>query len=1195
MNDELNSSRPTESATHDPLSGNDENALARSLRDLAASSLHSNFPGADACPEPDEWFRLAGKTIPTAEADTLLHHAAVCAECATQLRLAVQALSVDSSPQELDTIEGLPTASTRWQGRLAGQLARTPARVAHRSARRYFLWGGAGLAAALLFTTGLVIMWQRQNAPERLLAQAYTDSRTFSLRIPGAGYAPIAPSAHLRGDATGREPVSLLSARTQIERHLERTPQDRHWLQLEGRADLIEEKYDAAIDILDRLVASGPVTSSLLVDDASAYFQRGIATDSQNDRATALDNLRRADEISPDDPVVLFNEAIVMEDRGQVMNAVETWNRYLRFERNPEWLAAGRRRLQSLQAKLNQLKSHRSRVMQHLATPSAMRALAAAPAALDQLDEELSTTLLPRLLNAAFPLPVDRSRGSPCPENCQAARILLDSLAVSLLRNHHDPWLASFLPSASSPPQPEFIQAAHALAQAIDADAVGDYRAALQSALKARLLFHRHGVQAGEDRAEFERIYALQRLSQMEGCDQAARALLLRDPQFAWIRANSLTEQGICDSGPGAATNENPNVLRAASIAQDHHFALLEMRARNLIGGAAVEAGDAEDAWRIDLATLRRFYAGDFPPFRAYTILAGLAEVEKSTPRAHLELLLQREVVGLLQLTRSRDLLPSQRFDLAIAAIRAGYIPEAQQELRMVQDELARDGSKSNQAFLADSEIAMANLYLTRGNLAQAATTLDSAHNHMAGVDDEFEQRAYAAARGQLTLALGHPDKVEPMLRQTILNEERRARSVGADNIMMARQNRSLYAVLAGVWLAQGRPAQDVLALWERYRLRILGRPVPVCQDESLVCQRPQLESALQDIGSSQVLGQIVLLDRTLLYRATAHSVVWRTVSSGQEELLAAAQRLELAASSPTTSQDSVSAAARRVGALLLDGLSPPSSVTPSLLLESDPLLGNLPWAAVETAGGSIGLQFNLEEAPSLLLGRENGRARSGIATPSGTRSLIVGASFASNHAMLLPEVLTEARSVARLIPHSTLLLGGQATRAQLLTRLQSTPILHFAGHTTREDGATRLLLAPVRPGLAGEPYVDSNLLRKYPPLRARLVVFSACASGRQQEGWNHGMGDIVDTLASLGVPQVVATRWQIDSYSAVPMMDAFYEGLARGLTVPQALTAARQSLIRDPRYRHPYYWAAYYASGWGQPSLRTVFHAGGQ
>jgi CHAT domain-containing protein len=74
-------------------------------------------------------------------------------------------------------------------------------------------------------------------------------------------------------------------------------------------------------------------------------------------------------------------------------------------------------------------------------------------------------------------------------------------------------------------------------------------------------------------------------------------------------------------------------------------------------------------------------------------------------------------------------------------------------------------------------------------------------------------------------------------------------------------------------------------------------------------------------------------------------------------------------------------------------------------------------------------------------------------------------------------------------------------------------------------------------------------------------------------------------------VPEVVATRWQIDSASAVPMMDVFYHGLADGLSVSQALTAARQSLIRDARYRHPYYWAAYYASGVGNTDLREVFH----
>jgi CHAT domain-containing protein len=56
-------------------------------------------------------------------------------------------------------------------------------------------------------------------------------------------------------------------------------------------------------------------------------------------------------------------------------------------------------------------------------------------------------------------------------------------------------------------------------------------------------------------------------------------------------------------------------------------------------------------------------------------------------------------------------------------------------------------------------------------------------------------------------------------------------------------------------------------------------------------------------------------------------------------------------------------------------------------------------------------------------------------------------------------------------------------------------------------------------------------------------------------------------------------------------MMDAFYRGLSNGLTVPQALTAARLSLIRDARYKHPYYWAAYYASGMGSTDLREVLH----
>jgi CHAT domain-containing protein/tetratricopeptide (TPR) repeat protein len=1181
MNEDLNPDRPSDRQT---------GALPRALDEFLDGCSSPAVPPRQGpatdplgpCPAPGAWLDLVNGETPEAEIDKLLAHAAACPACAAHVRT----MTADPSPEEAGQVGQLACASPQWQHQMAAKLARTPRKAAQ--GKVWYLWAGAGLAASLAIAVALTAWWQRINTPERLLAEAYTHSRIFELRMPGAGFAEVTPESHLRGSATGRESASLLDARARIERRLEAAPQDAHWLQLEARADLLEEKFDPAIDILDRLLAAGPVTSGLLADDAAAYFQRGAAAGSENDRATALDYLRRADELAPGDPVILFNEAVAMEDRGQVMNAVETWNRYLRFERDPRWLAEGQRRLQALTLKLNQMKSHRSRMEQHLTSPQAMRALAADSAALAALDEEFSTIHLPRLLDAAFPMTGDRSRGSPCPENCQAARTLLYALAASLERNHQDPWLIQLLPPASSSPDPRFIQASHALAQAIGADFAGNYLVGQQETLKATQMFHRLGNAAGEDRSEVERSYALQRSSNMADSYTAVHPLLGRNPQFAWIQIQALLQNTLCDPAPGTGGENNPLYLRAIGVAQSRHYGILELRGRSLLGAAAVDAGDAEASWRAYLPTVRKFYSGDYPVIRLYTALSGLSELEQTTPRVHHALLLQREVVSVLQMSEARELIPTERLNLAVAALRAGSISEAQQQMRIARDELAANGGgKSVHSYLVETENAMAKLYLEHQDLAAASAMLDAAQGHMAGEQNSYHRRDYAEARGQLALEQGHPELAEPMLREAILEEERLVGKAAAESVVQARQDRDLYALLAGVWLAQGRSSQDALALWERYRLRILGNPVPACPDKGLACLKPELKNALAHLGPDQLLGQVILLDRLLLYRANAQGVVWTSVPIGQQELLAAAAPLELAVTSPATSEYSVDQAARRVGRILLDPLDAAPAANGQLLLEPDPLLGNLPWPSVETAAGPIGLHFNLEESPSLLLVRRS------AASASSAKSLVVGASVASQQSQLLPEVINEAREVARFGNEPNLLLGAQATQSQVAGRLGSATAIHFAGHAAQQDGGTRLLLASAKtPSVADRPFLDSTLLRKHPPRAARLAVFSACSTGKKEEGWNHGMGDIVDTLASLGVPDVVATRWQIDSESAVPMMDAFYGGLTRGLSVPQALTAARIALSRDPRYRHPYYWAAYYASGQGNSDLRQVFHS---
>ncbi len=196
-----------------------------------------------------------------------------------------------------------------------------------------------------------------------------------------------------------------------------------------------------------------------------------------------------------------------MEDRGQFINAVETWNRYLRFERDPRWLAEGRGRLEAVEQKLNRLKTHQSRMEQHLATPRAMWVLAADPAALSAIDEELSNAQLPKLLSSAFPMPSIAPAVRPCDEHCQAARALLHALAASLEQHHQDPWLTQFLPTESTPPSNLYLDAVHALGQAIGSDAAGDYAAGKQWATKAGQLFKHLHNSAGEDRATVEQVY----------------------------------------------------------------------------------------------------------------------------------------------------------------------------------------------------------------------------------------------------------------------------------------------------------------------------------------------------------------------------------------------------------------------------------------------------------------------------------------------------------------------------------------------------------------------------------------------------------------------------------------------------------------------------------------------------------------
>jgi CHAT domain-containing protein len=1180
-----------------------------------------------ACPPIESYMKVVLGTAADNEAVALLSHASTCGPCGEVLAGSLRALDGDPDEEEAAAIAELAelAAQTEWQRKIACTLAGS------RTRRRPFIvhaktWmAGGAIAAGVLAVAGL-FLWQRQsNTPEHQLAMAYTQARTLELRIPQAGYAARATVSTTRGDDGGRQRVPLLEARTELTRGLERSPEDARLLQLQARADVLERRYNPAVDVLDRLLAAGPVTAELLTDAASAYYQRGLLSENQLDRSTALEYLRRADELAPTDPVVLFNEAIVMEDRGQMMNAVEVWNRYLTVERDPAWAAEGKRKMAALEQTLNRLKSHDSRVNQILHSPDAMDALAVDRQKLATLDEELATFQLDTLVRVAYPVAsnppnrpdgtnADRSRGSPCERDCLAARKLLKAVGNSLEVHHQDRWLAdllSFNPdSLSGKSALDYTQALQILVQAIREDLTGDPNEGARLALQARSIFHQlrseakpdsavtSAANAGEDRADVEHLFALQRRADFDTCRSTARLLRARfeavreETRYPWIDAQELVTEKVCDETPASRREGRVLESRALHLSQIDGYWLMVARVETMQAGSAQDAHDDEASERLTLSILRQLYSVDPPALRVAHTMAIMALVEADSPRPHVAETLFREDIRWLTLANSHVTEAQTHMELARAEMRLGAMREADHQIQLANQENDSLG-EARPANLAQNEIFIAQSMLDRADVQGARQYLDRASAQLTNVSDPWVLRAYAASRGLLELDTGHIEQASRILEADIRNSEGKNVRAGdhATASEYAQQDHDLYAELAAVWLAEGRSAESVLALWERFRLRSRGLPIRQCIGRSLDCEEPLLAQARLRLGHNILIGQILLLDRVLLYRVDRNGTTWTQMPLRQQDALDAAQTLERAVSSSFTTAET----AARLSANLTDTLLPslPKSVgeEAALLIEADPLLSNLSWPVLSTPSGPLGLRYPLAEVRSILAVSEAHSDRQFSSTLGGERALVVGASVAAEGEPPLPEALTEARAVGAFLHSPNLLLGEKATASRVSAALSTATVFHFAGHAIQTESGTELLLAASSRDDAS-PWLDGQLLHQHPPRFCRLAVLSACATGTREPSWNHPMQDLVETMGALGVPEIVATRWQIDSEAAVPFMDAFYRALAKGESVPAALTAARRLQSRQPPYNKPYYWGAYYITGQELTGVTRRSHA---
>jgi CHAT domain-containing protein/tetratricopeptide (TPR) repeat protein len=180
-----------------------------------------------------------------------------------------------------------------------------------------------------------------------------------------------------------------------------------------------------------------------------------------------------------------------------------------------------------------------------------------------------------------------------------------------------------------------------------------------------------------------------------------------------------------------------------------------------------------------------------------------------------------------------------------------------------------------------------------------------------------------------------------------------------------------------------------------------------------------------------------------------------------------------------------------------------------------------------------------------------------------------------------------EATAIAGLVPAAQRFeaVDFQANRATVLGEaIRDYRVLHLATHALLNNEHPELsgvVLSLVDP--SGQPLNGFLRLHELYNLKlgAELVVLSACQTALGSEMRGEGLQSVARGFMYAGASNVLATLWRVDDRATSEFMTRFYRQLLQqNLTPAAALQAAAAELSKDPRWRAPYYWAAFTLQG---------------
>jgi CHAT domain-containing protein len=245
-----------------------------------------------------------------------------------------------------------------------------------------------------------------------------------------------------------------------------------------------------------------------------------------------------------------------------------------------------------------------------------------------------------------------------------------------------------------------------------------------------------------------------------------------------------------------------------------------------------------------------------------------------------------------------------------------------------------------------------------------------------------------------------------------------------------------------------------------------------------------------------------------------------------------------------------------------------------TLVFVLDGALRNLPMAALHDGQQYLIENYNV----ALSAGLQLIEPRSLL--PQQLKALTAGLTEARDGFPALPAVELEVENIAAQLP-AKVFLNQQFTRETLQEQIETTPfpVVHLATHGQFSSKADNTFL------LTWNSRIKVKDLDQLLQVRQRqdtnpieLLVLSACQTATGDKRAALGLAGLA---VRSGARSTLATLWSVNDESTAQLMVEFYRQLTQSqVSKAQALRQAQLTLLRQPNYQHPFYWAPFVLVG---------------